>query len=284
MTRFTSASVLLIALWAAAPAQAQMYHGSWLHRNDNDTTFITCWGDSLSETAFPPGCFGMGMMMYPDSLFCNFEYMPLDSLPFDHDSTFLYWRRFQIGQDPGDYNYLHCDMDAGHSMMGFGGQFYCGIDMDSTYWGPDHDGWEVTGVMCWDGSQWVNIPDATIQGSVISFTSKQLYSAIALVGKPAQPTAVDRVLPSASALALGQNYPNPFTGSTNIQMDLPRASFVTLEVYNAAGDRVATLASGVMQPGSYAVPWHAAGMPSGVYYAKLRANGQTMMKPMLLLR
>src|SRR4030042_1154547 len=62
------------------------------------------------------------------------------------------------------------------------------------------------------------------------------------------------------AFALGQNFPNPFNPSTTINYELPRASHVTLTVYDVLGREVATLVNEVTQPGAYSVQWDASGV------------------------
>jgi hypothetical protein len=84
--------------------------------------------------------------------------------------------------------------------------------------------------------------------------------------------------------ALHQNYPNPFNPSTTIEYALPRASFVTLRVYNVLGEEVATLASSDHDPGTYEVIWDAREIPSGVYFYRLMAGGFCGLKKMVLVR
>lgn len=85
------------------------------------------------------------------------------------------------------------------------------------------------------------------------------------------------------------NYPNPFNGSTVISFSLATPGAVDLALYNLAGQRVATLASGPHGSGTHSVRWtgqDAAGqrVASGVYLARLRAGEQAMTRQMLLLR
>ncbi|MGB5873135.1 MAG: T9SS type A sorting domain-containing protein, partial [Bacteroidota bacterium] len=93
-----------------------------------------------------------------------------------------------------------------------------------------------------------------------------------------------------SAFALHQNSPNPFNPLTRISYALPSESRVTLEVYNALGQRVATLVTGSRGPGLHSVLWDSGEHPSGVYFYRLRAvergGGQlfTHTKKMVLAR
>ncbi|NUM74644.1 hypothetical protein HUU40_09800, partial [candidate division KSB1 bacterium] len=56
------------------------WSGGWMHRNAMDSTRIYCPTDSSSWMHIPPGSIGMGMM-WPDSIYCQFEWMHPDSLP-----------------------------------------------------------------------------------------------------------------------------------------------------------------------------------------------------------
>ncbi|MDZ7373664.1 MAG: choice-of-anchor J domain-containing protein [candidate division KSB1 bacterium] len=84
--------------------------------------------------------------------------------------------------------------------------------------------------------------------------------------------------------ALEQNYPNPFNPTTTVSFALPKAAHVTLEVYNAAGQRVAVLVDKDMPAGTYKATWDASGMASGVYFCRIQAAEFTAMRKMTLVR
>jgi hypothetical protein len=84
--------------------------------------------------------------------------------------------------------------------------------------------------------------------------------------------------------ALHQNYPNPFNPSTTIEFDLPKASQVTLKIYNILGEEVATLVSDKLSAGSYSYDWDARNLASGVYLYKLQAGDFVETKKMILMR
>ncbi|MBA4312250.1 MAG: hypothetical protein C0417_06440 [Chlorobiaceae bacterium] len=74
---------------------------------------------------------------------------------------------------------------------------------------------------------------------------------------------------------LSQNYPNPFNPSTIIEFYLPYESFVTLRIYNAIGQEVATLLDRQdMDYGNQEVELSAisANLASGVYYYRIVAE------------
>ena len=89
---------------------------------------------------------------------------------------------------------------------------------------------------------------------------------------------------AASKFALAQNYPNPFNPSTVISYSIPKASNVTLKVYDVLGNEVATLVNQFQNANSYKVNFNAASLASGVYIYKIEAGNFTMSKKMLLLK
>jgi aryl-phospho-beta-D-glucosidase BglC (GH1 family) len=83
---------------------------------------------------------------------------------------------------------------------------------------------------------------------------------------------------------LFDSYPNPFNPSTTIRYNLPGNGFVSLKVYDVLGREVTTLVGRREIAGSHSVIFHAAELPSGVYYYRLRAGSYTATKKLLLLR
>jgi flagellar hook assembly protein FlgD len=64
---------------------------------------------------------------------------------------------------------------------------------------------------------------------------------------------------------------------------------VTLDIYNASGQKVITLAERSAEPGTYAVSWHgidSAGNPvsSGLYIARLTAKEICLTRKLMVLR
>jgi hypothetical protein len=102
---------------------------------------------------------------------------------------------------------------------------------------------------------------------------------------------VDRISAVPGKYALLQNYPNPFNPSTVIPFDLPKASQVRLEIYNALGERVNTLLKDqLFEVGHHAVVFSSisesgSSLPSGAYYYRLMVAGNPVeTRKMILLR
>jgi hypothetical protein len=88
---------------------------------------------------------------------------------------------------------------------------------------------------------------------------------------------------------LSQNYPNPFNPITTIKYSLPKRNRVTIEVYNALGQKVRTLVNREESAGSYTITWdgtNASGksVSTGVYLYRFQAGNHIESKKMLLLR
>lgn len=83
---------------------------------------------------------------------------------------------------------------------------------------------------------------------------------------------------------LSQNYPNPFNPSTEISYQLEENSEVSLKIYNAMGQHVATLVNETKSAGNYRVTWNAENMASGIYYYRLQATGEIITRQMTLIK
>ena len=93
---------------------------------------------------------------------------------------------------------------------------------------------------------------------------------------------VESVIPLEYALS--QNYPNPFNPSTAIEFSLPKASKVTLTVYNMLGQEVATLVSATLGAGRYTTQFDGSKLSSGTYVYRLTADNFVKASKMMLVK
>jgi hypothetical protein len=87
-----------------------------------------------------------------------------------------------------------------------------------------------------------------------------------------------------SSFQLGQNFPNPFNPSTVIRFGLPARSHVSITVFNPLGQFVRQIVDTELDAGVHEVNFDARGLPSGVYFYRMTADGFTMTRRLLLLR
>ncbi|MFQ5650908.1 MAG: YCF48-related protein [bacterium] len=97
-------------------------------------------------------------------------------------------------------------------------------------------------------------------------------------------TSVDPARPVPDGFALEQNYPNPFNRSTSIGYRLRVGGRVVLQVFNVSGQEVARLVDTEQTPGRYHLTFESSGLPSGVYYYRLRSRGRVETRKLILLR
>jgi Secretion system C-terminal sorting domain len=87
-----------------------------------------------------------------------------------------------------------------------------------------------------------------------------------------------------SAARLEQNYPNPFNPQTTIKYRISHPGYVTLKVFDVLGREIATLVNQKLQPGTYESKFDAKGLPSGMYFYRMRADGFVQTRKFMLLR
>ena len=105
---------------------------------------------------------------------------------------------------------------------------------------------------------------------------------------PSFTTAVgDRPVSSDLQMAVG---PNPSLAKVHASFTLPRAARdAGLAVYDAAGRHVTTLLDGPLSAGPHALTWtglddRGQRVPSGIFFMRLRADGQSLVRKVLLVR
>lgn len=90
----------------------------------------------------------------------------------------------------------------------------------------------------------------------------------------------------ATRVELAPPSPNPSARTTRVEFALPRAGAVDLAVYDAAGRRVATLASGEHAAGPHSAAWAGLdaggrGARAGLYWVRLSFDGQTRVRKLV---
>ena len=103
------------------------------------------------------------------------------------------------------------------------------------------------------------------------------------------PTTTSTPAAVPGAYALNANVPNPFNPVTTISYDLPEATEVTLEVFDASGRRIATLAAGQRPAGRHSVVWDGRDMTgrtvgSGMYFYRLEAGAFMETRKMVVMK
>ena len=84
---------------------------------------------------------------------------------------------------------------------------------------------------------------------------------------------------------LHQNYPNPFNPTTKITFSLPKESNINLTVYNLLGQEIEILVNDRVDAGTHSVDFVGEGLPSGMYFCKLRVENKFLETiKMILLR
>jgi len=81
---------------------------------------------------------------------------------------------------------------------------------------------------------------------------------------------------------LGQNYPNPFSRSTQIDFELAAGSEVTFIVTDISGRKVMELNQGTMPAGKHTIELETSGLEAGVYFYTLQAGNQAKTRQLVI--
>ncbi len=71
------------------------------------------------------------------------------------------------------------------------------------------------------------------------------------------------------------NYPNPFSGSTSIDIQVDKPTHVEITVFNILGQEVTALVNEFHSPGAYSYAFDATALPRGLYLCRIIAGGSS---------
>ncbi|MCK5832713.1 T9SS type A sorting domain-containing protein [bacterium] len=98
---------------------------------------------------------------------------------------------------------------------------------------------------------------------------------------------VDEKIILPSGIELYPNYPNPFNSAVNIEFSVGSDianSNIKLDIYDVSGRHVDSIVNGKLKAGRFSFEWNAVNLPSGCYFARLRAGNKVKTTKLLLLR
>jgi hypothetical protein len=114
--------------------------------------------------------------------------------------------------------------------------------------------------------------------SAYSSVGKFIVSSTTNVGQ----TLNNKTVPAS--FELKQNYPNPFNPTTTIIYTIPKATFISLRVYDILGNIVTTLVNENKQAGNYSIEFNPKNISSGVYFYRLQAGSFVETKKLVFLK
>ena len=81
---------------------------------------------------------------------------------------------------------------------------------------------------------------------------------------------------------VSQNFPNPFSGVSQVEVSLAKSAKVSLEVYNIVGQKVYEIPARNLGEGTHTFQINAASLKSGIYTYSVIANGERTTRKMMV--
>ncbi len=87
---------------------------------------------------------------------------------------------------------------------------------------------------------------------------------------------------NAAAHSVSQNYPNPFSGSANVDVELAEDADLSMEVVNLVGQTVQRVDKGFVKAGTHTLQINGTDLETGVYFYNVNINDETITKKMVI--
>ena len=134
-----------------------------------------------------------------------------------------------------------------------------------------------------NGTYYWRVTAKSVDGKSTGYSDKGNFH----VGSTTGITNEESIIPKV--FEVFQNYPNPFNPSTQIKYGLPKASDVTIKVYNMLGQEIKTLVSEHKNAGTFTVRWNGdnnngSKVSSGIYIFRVAAGSNSSTMKMILIK
>jgi beta-glucanase (GH16 family) len=129
------------------------------------------------------------------------------------------------------------------------------------------------------GGNWPGSPDHTT-----AFPQTMIVDYVRVYQQTAPTSSEPSGSGQSSSVVLTQNYPNPFSSTSNIEFVLPETSAVSLDVFDLYGRHISTVAEGYYTAGSHSVSFDLDGLANGVYMYRLQTGSHFESRIMVLAR
>jgi hypothetical protein len=87
---------------------------------------------------------------------------------------------------------------------------------------------------------------------------------------------------NANQISVSQNYPNPITQTSRVDVTIPQANNLSMKVTNLVGQEIMNIDKGNVGAGSYSFTIDASKMQSGVYFYTVKAGTSEVTKRMIV--
>lgn len=191
--------------------------------------------------------------------------------------------------DSSDFNtwvYMELQKDGESEFLHPGDVVYAGIEIDNfneDYLVRRNQGLEIgtdNSIKLVNSSS-VGIFDGGFNTGLDNYYGKRNYMIRLFLNDHSN--AVDGVdVKEGLTSSLGQNFPNPFNGKTEISYELTEGSDVIIDVMDLTGRKVMEFNEGYKPTGRHHLEINAGNLQSGVYFYTLRAGSITVTKQMVV--
>ncbi len=79
-------------------------------------------------------------------------------------------------------------------------------------------------------------------------------------------------------------YPNPFSARTRIDFETTSTAFVTLDVYDQPGSKIASIISKVLTAGKQSIEFEGSALPPGIYFLKLQVGDHSVTHKLAVIK